>query len=574
MPITPGENIGPYRILEQLGSGGMATVYKAYHASLDRYVAIKVLHPAFKANPQFFERFQREARIVAKLEHPHIIPVYDFDEHHGEPYLVMRFVEGDTLKSRMKGTPMPPAEVLNLMRPVCQALSYAHNQGVLHRDIKPSNVMVAKDGSIFLTDFGLARMVQAGESTLSQDMMVGTPQYISPEQAQGVSNLDGRTDIYSLGVVLFEMVTGRVPFSADTPFATIHDHIYTPLPLPSTINPDIDPAVERMLLKALAKEPSDRFETVDELLKGLETTLGPLVAAAPTKVKTTAPAAMPADKTVVDKPKKGGMPWWVWAGSAVLILCVAGAIVAGLIRWRRNQQPPPRQVEPASVVDEGQPGQGDQPAPPPQGDQPPPGQSDQPGSPDRQKAQQLANEALRAMQQRNYDQAAELYEQAIQADPHFLPAYFGLSDALRRNGNPEGSLAALEQAAANNPDSPAPLQHLGETQLMLDQPQAALDSFEKALEITPDNPTLHAEKGIALLMLGQEDAAKEAIDSALALDPLSPEARLANAAYLIKQREFRPATMILRELSHDRRAPQFVQERARAMLDKLQQTDN
>jgi len=274
MPVTPGENIGPYRVIEQLGSGGMATVYKAYHPALDRYVAIKIMHPAFKANPQFFERFQREARVVARLEHAHIIPVYDFNEHHGEPYLVMRFIEGDTLKPKMENGPLPPAEILHLIRPVCQALAYAHQQGVLHRDIKPSNIMISQDGNVFLSDFGLARMVQAGESTLSQDMMVGTPQYISPEQAQGLSELDGRTDIYSLGVVLFEMLTGQVPFSADTPFATIHDHIYAPLPLPSTINPDIDPAVERTLLKALAKDPADRFATADELLASLESTLG------------------------------------------------------------------------------------------------------------------------------------------------------------------------------------------------------------------------------------------------------------------------------------------------------------
>ncbi len=346
MAIRPGENVGSYRIIEQLGSGGMATVFKAYHPSLDRYVAIKVLHPAFKADPQFFERFQREARIVANLEHPNIIPVYDFNEHEGEPYLVMRFIEGDTLKPEMEGQPMPPAEVLHLMRPVCQGLSYAHKQGVLHRDIKPSNIMITDDGSVFVTDFGLARMVQAGESTLSQDMMVGTPQYISPEQAQGAKDLDQRTDIYSLGVVLYEMLTGRVPFSVDTPFATVHDHIYTPLPMPSSVNPDIEPDVERMLLKALAKDPKDRFETVDELLQALEFTMGQqLTVASKTKKPTKIDAPPKAKK------EDEGIPWWAWAGGAVLlVICLAIAALLGLAMFRSGRQNAARPAQPVATT--------------------------------------------------------------------------------------------------------------------------------------------------------------------------------------------------------------------------------
>jgi serine/threonine protein kinase len=269
MPLSPGENIGPYRIIEQLGQGGMATVFKAYHPALDRYVAIKVLHPAFKEDPNFLARFQREARIVAKLEHPHIVPVYDFSEHKGMAYLVMRYVEGETLKAHLTGEPLSPQRILEILKPVAEALAYAHEQGVLHRDIKPSNVMLTPEDSIFLTDFGLARMAQSGESTLSQDMMIGTPQYMSPEQAKG-EEVDERTDIYSLGVVLFEMLTGRVPFSADTPYAIIHDHIYTPLPLPTAIKPDIFPALERVVLKALAKEKDDRYQKVTELAMAFE----------------------------------------------------------------------------------------------------------------------------------------------------------------------------------------------------------------------------------------------------------------------------------------------------------------
>ena len=345
MTISPGENVGPYRVVEQLGSGGMATVYKGYQPSLDRYVAIKVMHPMFKGNPQFFERFKREARIVAKLEHPNIIPIHDFNEHKGEAYLVMRYVEGDTLKPHMEGQPMPSDEVLRVIRPVCSALNYAHSQGVLHRDIKPSNIMVTTDGSIFVTDFGLARMVEAGESTLSQDMMVGTPQYISPEQAQGVKDLDGRTDIYSLGVVLYEMLTGRVPFSADTPFATVHDHIYTPLPPPSSVNPNINPAVERMLLKALAKNPEDRYPTAKDLFEAVETALAAQITQLPPVAQTPAPVIAPTptpeEKTTLSTRKQSSTPWWVWAGGAGLVVLIVAVLLVGLLLLRRTRQSPP-----------------------------------------------------------------------------------------------------------------------------------------------------------------------------------------------------------------------------------------
>jgi serine/threonine protein kinase len=264
MSFTLGENVGPYRIIEQLGQGGMATVFKAYHAALDRYVAIKVLHPAFKEEPNFLSRFQREARVVARLEHPNIVPIYDYSEHAGQPYLVMKYVEGQTLKARISEGPLTKEEAVEIVDAVGSALSYAHNQGVLHRDVKPSNVLLCNDGSIYLADFGLARMAQAGASTLSKDVMLGTPQYISPEQGQGVQDLDQGTDIYSLGVLLYEIVVGRVPFNADTPFSIIHDHIYTPLPPPTAVNPKVPEIVEQVLLKSLAKPREDRFESVEQ----------------------------------------------------------------------------------------------------------------------------------------------------------------------------------------------------------------------------------------------------------------------------------------------------------------------
>jgi serine/threonine protein kinase len=265
MAFETGENIGAYRIIEKLGHGGMATVYKAYHARLDRFVALKVLHPAFLEDPNFLARFQREARVVAKLEHPNIVPIYDFADHQEQPYLVMKYIEGETLKALLKRGRLSVEQIWGVVNAVGAGLGYAHEQGILHRDVKPSNVIMAKDGKIYLADFGLARIAQAGESTLTSDMIMGTPQYISPEQAMGEKNLDNRTDIYSFGVMLYEMVVGQVPFSSDTPFSIIHDHIYSPLPLPHLINPGVPDEVERVLLKALAKERNDRYETVEAL---------------------------------------------------------------------------------------------------------------------------------------------------------------------------------------------------------------------------------------------------------------------------------------------------------------------
>lgn len=270
MGSLEGQTLGQYRVLTQMGQGGMATVFKAYHPRLDRYVAVKVLHQAFLEDSNFLARFEREAQIVARLEHPHIVPVFDFDELNGRPYLVMKYIEGRTLKNLLSERSLALGEIMRIMSPIADALDYAHRQGVLHRDIKPSNIIIDVNGTPYLTDFGLARMAQLGESTLSHDMLLGTPHYISPEQAMGSRDLDNRTDIYSLGVILYELVVGRVPFSADTPFAIIHDHIYRPLPSPSEVNPQITPEVSAVLEKALAKAPADRYASANDLLNAFQ----------------------------------------------------------------------------------------------------------------------------------------------------------------------------------------------------------------------------------------------------------------------------------------------------------------
>lgn len=267
-----GQNLGPYRILEQIGRGGMATVYKAYQPAMDRYVAIKVLPAHFMQDPTFVERFEREARTIARLEHPHILPVHDYGKTpDGVTYIVMRYVEAGTMSDLLKQSRLSLNEIIRLFSQVGDALAYAHEQGVIHRDMKPSNILVDTRGQPFLTDFGLARMVE-GDSNLTGSMLIGTPAYMAPEQGQG-QPADKRTDIYALGIILYEMVTGQTPFEAETPMAVMIKHMTEALPLPSQLNPDLPPAIERVILKALAKQPQARYQNVADMIKALQEAL-------------------------------------------------------------------------------------------------------------------------------------------------------------------------------------------------------------------------------------------------------------------------------------------------------------
>lgn len=269
MSFAIGEIVGPYQIEEQLGQGGMATVYKAYHPALDRYVAIKVMDADLSKEPDFLERFRREAKAIAKLDNPHIVPVYDFDEHNNQPYIVLKLIPGPTLRDRMMASPLSNAEVLKIVSAVGDALQYAHNRGVLHRDTKPSNVLIGDDGRVYLTDFGLAKIVESA-SSLTGDMLIGTPQYMSPEQAVNADTLDEGTDIYSFGVMLYEMVVGCLPFDAGTGFSIIEDHVYKMPPLPHVLKPGIPADVEQVLLTALEKKRSDRFANVAEMVNSFK----------------------------------------------------------------------------------------------------------------------------------------------------------------------------------------------------------------------------------------------------------------------------------------------------------------
>jgi serine/threonine protein kinase len=368
--LQPGQMLGPYQILEQIGEGGMATVYKAYQPSMDRNVAIKVLPSQLAESAEFAKRFQQEARIIAKLEHPHILPVFDYGESEGITYLVMRYLEAGTLRDKMElGRPLPLDEIDRLFTQLADALGYAHSFGIIHRDLKPSNALIDSQGNLFLTDFGIAKLLESASPRLTQtDAIMGTPAYISPEQAQA-AKVDQRSDIYSLGIILYEMVTGRVPFVAETPLAVILKHVSDPLPLPSTLKPDIPEAIEKVVLKALAKHPEDRFAAVAEFSAAWKRALDETRSTR--RAPEAAPASISSAETVHDEtrgtrpPPTYGTPvpaskaesasrgWAGWVAGCLVGLCAllvigGGAVYVfnqgGLANPNPTQAPPPTQV--------------------------------------------------------------------------------------------------------------------------------------------------------------------------------------------------------------------------------------
>ena len=264
---SPGSTLGRYRLIEQVGQGGMATVFKALDPELNREVAIKVL-PSYRGDdPTYNRRFRTEAQSIAALDHPNIIQIHDFGQDEGFTFIVMSLLTGGTLQAKL-GVPIPLNDALNIIEPIAEALEFAHDEGIIHRDVKPSNVLLDGSGKPLLSDFGLARALHGGGSITSADAVVGTPEYISPEQAMG-NPADQRSDLYALGVMLYQMLVGATPFKADTPTETLMAHVHQPVPLPSGYDPDIDPRVEANLIKALAKDPSDRHESPTRLVEAL-----------------------------------------------------------------------------------------------------------------------------------------------------------------------------------------------------------------------------------------------------------------------------------------------------------------
>ena len=325
-----GQSLGRYHILEQLGEGGMASVYKAFDTRLEREVAIKVILPQKQHTDTFLRRFEREARTLAKLSHPNIVKVLDYGEQDGQPYLVMEYIPGGMLKKKM-GKPMEFREAARLLLPVARALEQAHHENIIHRDVKPSNILLTRSGDPMLSDFGIAKILETEATTIdltNTGVGIGTPEYMAPEQGFGHA-VDARADIYALGIVLYELICGRTPYQADTPMAVMLKKATEPLPSPRRYVPSLPDAVERVLIKALAKDPVNRFEN----MRGFASALEKLVGEGPTASGESSPEGS-------------------WAGSkrfiavgiaaVVFLLCLAaGGFGIALIANRLSAKPTP-----------------------------------------------------------------------------------------------------------------------------------------------------------------------------------------------------------------------------------------
>jgi tRNA A-37 threonylcarbamoyl transferase component Bud32 len=329
--FASGETFGAYRILEPLGRGGMASVYKAYEAALDRYVALKVLPGEFLHDETFAERFRREAKVVARLEHPNIIPIHAFGIEGGIPWMAMRLIPGGALSSLLRGGRLTHERIITILRGVADALDYAHGKGVVHRDVKPQNILLDEAERVYLADFGIAKMVEGTGALTQTGMITGTPQYMAPEQATG-QPVDQRVDIYALGVVAYEMLTGRVPFAADTPVAVLMKHVTEPMPIPpaSTVP---EPLV-RALLKGMAKKPEERWASAGAFVRALEQGLAE-VPTASLPVAGTATVPAPALRPAPTMPPPGpttrrtAAPVRAGAGVGLVLGVLAVVVIAG-----------------------------------------------------------------------------------------------------------------------------------------------------------------------------------------------------------------------------------------------------
>ena len=358
-------NIGRYEVIQELGQGGMAIVYLARDPYIKRQVAVKVLPRQFTFDPQFRARFQREAEVIAALEHAAIVPVYDFGEHEDQPFIVMRYMSGGTLADHLRTSALPIPEIAALFQRIGPAVDYAHSHGVIHRDIKPGNILFDSQGVACLTDFGIAKIAEATVAYTGTGGIIGTPAYMSPEQALGEKNLDGRCDIYSLGVVLFETLSGQLPFKADTPMGVAIAHINEPVPSLLERQPNLPAAFDAVIRKALDKDPAKRFQTAGELTQAIQDTgirsvdttsipqqsvsteiaSPPETSIEPRSVPTPAPSTpsrstsaglpiptqTPAASTApaASMPRKSNLPRLIGVGGGIFALCLCIGLIGG-----------------------------------------------------------------------------------------------------------------------------------------------------------------------------------------------------------------------------------------------------
>ena len=323
-----GKQLGSYQIVDELGRGGMAVVYRAFQPSLNRHVAIKVLPPHLGFDQEFVERFQREALASAKLRHPNIVVIHDVGHQQGIYFIVMELLEGHTLKQIIEQEGALSVERANrIVEQLAAALDYAHQQGLVHRDVKPANIFIGKDDHVTLTDFGIAKAASEAQQLTRTGMLMGTPEYMSPEQAEG-EGVDYRTDLYALGIVLYQLLVGQVPFRGTTPHAILHAVIYeAPAPL-RQLRQDLSPAIEAVVLQAIDKRPERRYQSGAELAEALADASASQAQPLIVPVHPAPPVVVPRTSGEAEKPKRPIL--WIAVAMAA-ILCVLSAVFAIMI---------------------------------------------------------------------------------------------------------------------------------------------------------------------------------------------------------------------------------------------------
>jgi len=520
MADLSGQKIGKYQLIERLGRGGMADVYKALQPNLDRMVAIKVIHEHMSDSDEFVARFQREARVVAQLRHPHILQVIDFDSEGDSYYMVMEYIQGQTLKDVIiENGPFNPEDALRVLEQMADALAFAHQSNMIHRDIKPANIMFTDDthSDAVLTDFGIARLLDSTELT-SSGMMIGTPMYISPEAGQG-NPVDGRSDLYSLGVVFYEMLTGDVPFNADTPLAIVIKHISAPLPPLSSLGIEVHPTVEQILLRLLMKDPEDRYDSAEDLREAVKLARRDLKQGNKTR-----PSAQNRTKYAANKPSKpkrtptmpspiqsnpSNLKWYALIGALSLaILATFGGVVAlALNEFNEPETNEPSSEFVAANADVALPQDG---APPATREAPPP----------------TRQPALGGGAGSQRQAAMEYYNDTL---------------LLTDDGLFEDALRAITRAVNLDPLNPLFLEQRGWLYLELDQPESAVRDFRAAIERDEQQWKFRYGMAVALEELGDFEGAEAAYYVVVELKPNEEEAYFRLGILHFNQGELREA---------------------------------
>lgn len=524
-----GQTIGKYELRERLGRGGMADVYKAYQPSLDRFVAVKIIHDTMAESPEFIERFKREAQSIAGLRHNNILQVIDFDVDGDLNYMVMEYIQGGTLKDYLiqKGV-LKPYEMLVISKQLADALAYAHDHGMVHRDVKPANVMFTDKSysHTVLTDFGIAKLVDATNLTAS-GMMVGTPTYMSPETGRG-ENVDTRADIYSLGVMMYEMVTGSPPFVADAPYAVILKHISDSPPPIRHKGESIPQAVEALILKALAKSPDDRHATAAELRDAIAEAQEAALHARTTAVRTDKPATpasptAPTDKlakTRRDPPKQPAQKTPARPNSsngfllgmgamAILVVLVVAVVVVLSNRSNEESTPITPDALPTRVAQDEVGGPADS----------TPTEDPQPtaittGVPDEDDGdvQAEVDEIYSQFWEGDQDAAFEQVDAAIDANPD-VGVFYELRGWLHLwSDDLDDAEQDFKDAIAREPENGDAYHGLGHTLMAMGAPEEAIANFDRALAISPD-PQIYQTQANAYMMMGDVETADDVLSA-------------------------------------------------------------